>query len=191
MGSCTTIGLSSFQMAHRHYLTCLFLAAVTTIVAVNHRGSAFKSISVRLVKNDNNHLIPRLCTCIFDSMKRVLAYLLMLLVLGETTSLNQLIKVPVLYTHFLEHNEHDPSVDFYTFLEWHYWGDDETDQDDDTDMQLPFKKFEHQSLTFLYNFSSKVVLQNICWPVTKDFNTDLPQVYFDPALSSLFRPPRS
>ena len=124
-------------------------------------------------------------------MKRALAHLLILLVLGETTLLNQLIKVPVLYTHFLEHHEINPGVDFYTFLEWHYWGDDDSDQDDDTDMQLPFKKFDHQSLTFLYHFSSKVVLHSVYGPITKAFNTDLPQVYFDPALSSLFRPPRS
>ena len=143
------------------------------------------------VKTGVNHLIQQQTARTFVKMKRVLAYLLMLLVLGETTSLNQLIKVPVLYTHYLEHNEIDPNVDFYTFLEWHYWGVDADVQHDDTDMQLPFKKFEHQSLTFLYTFSNKVVLHNIYWPVTKDFNTDLPQVYFDPALSSLFRPPRS
>jgi hypothetical protein len=124
-------------------------------------------------------------------MKRVLAYLLILLVLGETTSLNQLIKVPVLYTHFIEHNQVDPNVNFYTFLEWHYWSDDANDQDDATDMQLPFKKFEQQSLTLLYTFSNKVVLHNVSWPVTKDFNIDRTQVYFDPAPSSLFRPPRS
>jgi len=153
--------------------------------------SGLKPISVGLVKNEINHLIQPHQACTFDLMKRVLAYLLMLLVLGETTSLNQLIKVPVLYTHFAEHNEIDPSVDFYTFLEWHYWSDDANDQDNETDMQLPFKKFEHQSLTFLYTFSNKVVPHNLYWPVTKDFNTDRPQVYFDPAPSLLFRPPRS
>jgi hypothetical protein len=146
---------------------------------------------VWLVKNRSYSLDPPANGRTFVTMKRVLAYLLMLLVLGETTSLNQLIKVPVLYTHYLEHHEIDPSVDFYTFLEWHYWGDDDTDLDNDTDMQLPFKKFDHQSLTFLYTFSNKVVLKNLSWPVAKDFNTDRTQVYFDPAPSSLFRPPRS
>ena len=124
-------------------------------------------------------------------MRRVLSYLLLLLVIGETTSLNQLIKVPMLYTHFIEHNRTDPSVNFCTFLEWHYWGDDQDDQDDDKDMQLPFKRFEHQSLTFLYTFTNKVVPHNNSWPVTRDFGLERPQVYFDPAPASLFRPPRS
>jgi hypothetical protein len=124
-------------------------------------------------------------------MKRILAIMLTLLVIGETTSLNQLIKVPVLYTHFAEHHAIDPSVDFATFLEWHYWGDDDNDQDDDRDMQLPFKKFEHQSLTLLYTFTNKVVPHNNCWPVVVDFNTERPLVYFDPAPTALFRPPRS
>jgi len=123
-------------------------------------------------------------------MRRVLAYLLLLLVIGETTSLNQLIKVPVLYTHFVEHSRLDPSVDFCTFLEWHYWGDDLNDQDDDKDMQLPFKKIEHQSL-IVYAFVNKVVPHNNSWPVTHDFNLERPQVYYNPAPASLFRPPRS
>lgn len=121
----------------------------------------------------------------------MLVYLLLILVIGETTSLNQLIKVPVLYSHFVEHNNADPSVDFYTFLEWHYWGDDDNDADNDRDMELPFKKFDHQSLTFLYSFVNKVVPHNQSWPVSKDFNTERPRVYFDPAPASLFRPPRA
>jgi hypothetical protein len=123
-------------------------------------------------------------------MRRVLAYLLLLLVIGETTSLNQLIKVPVLYTHFVEHSRLDPSVDFCTFLEWHYWGDDLNDQDDDKDMQLPFKKIEHQSL-IVYAFVNKVVSHNNSWPIALSFNLERPQVYFNPAPASLFRPPRS
>lgn len=124
-------------------------------------------------------------------MKRVLVYLLLVLVVGETTSLNQLIKVPVLYRHFVEHNSADPNVDLYTFLEWHYWGDDANDDDDDRDMQLPFKKFEHQSPTFLYTFLNKVVPHNHYWPLSRNFSTERPRVYFDPAPASLFRPPRS
>jgi hypothetical protein len=124
-------------------------------------------------------------------MKRVLTYLLVLLVVGETTSLNQLIKAPVLYAHFVEHNQHDPRVDFFTFLTWHYGGDDANDQDNDRDMQLPFKKFEHQSPTFLYTAINRVVPYNACWPLATQFNIERPMVYFDPAPSALFRPPRS
>lgn len=124
-------------------------------------------------------------------MKRVLAYSLLLLVIGETTSLNQLIKIPVLYRHFVEHNSADPNVDLYTFLEWHYWGDDANDNDNERDMQLPFKKFEHQSLTFVYAFGIKVVPHNHSWPLIKNFGIERTRLYFDPATASLFRPPRS
>ncbi|MEJ1240901.1 hypothetical protein WBG78_22335 [Chryseolinea sp. T2] len=124
-------------------------------------------------------------------MRRILAILLMTLMIGETTSLNQLIKVPVLYTHFVEHHAANPSVDFATFLAWHYWGDDDNDQDNDRDMQLPFKKFEHQSLTLLYAFTNKVVPHINSWPIARDFNTECTLFYFDPAPTSLFRPPRS
>jgi len=124
-------------------------------------------------------------------MKRILTYLLVVLVIGETTSLNQLIKVPMLYIHFVEHNQDDPSVDFATFLAEHYLSDDDNDQDNDRDMQLPFKKIEHQSPTFLYSFSNKVVPYNHSWPLAIDFNIEQSVVYFDPAPSSLFRPPRA
>lgn len=124
-------------------------------------------------------------------MKRALTYVFLLLMIGETTSLNQLAKAPVLYSHYLEHSATDPSVSFFTFLSWHYWGDDANDQDDDRDMQLPFKKFEHQSPTFLYSFNNKVIPYNACWPIASDFNIERAQVYFDPAPTSLFRPPRA
>ncbi len=123
-------------------------------------------------------------------MRRVLAVILLMLAIGETTSLNQLVKLPILYAHFIEHNNLDPNVDFLTYIVRHYIGDDFNDHDDDRDMQLPFKKFEHQNLTFIYTLTNKVVPHNQCWDLRQAFAEERPKVYFDPAPAGLFRPPR-
>ncbi|WP_315816201.1 hypothetical protein [Paraflavitalea speifideaquila] len=56
------------------------------------------------------------------------------------TSLNQLLKLPALIGHYMEHHQLDNRVDFVQFLAMHYWGTDLNDNDDDRDMQLPYKK---------------------------------------------------
>ena len=74
----------------------------------------------------------------------------------------------------------------------HYGGEDLNDNDDEKDMQLPFKKIEIQHASFLFiPFSTTFIFKNTIWPVKADYGPDQPQVYYHTSLGSLFRPPRA
>lgn len=124
-------------------------------------------------------------------MKKVLLYLLLFVVTAEASELDQLAKLPILFQHFAEHQERDKSVSLMQFLAMHYWGDDMNDNDNDRDMQLPFKKLDdhHSQIYFLPAIriaTVKEVAQPV-HPVTYSYN---PGHIADHALASLFRPPR-
>jgi hypothetical protein len=59
--------------------------------------------------------------------------------LCATTCLGELLKAPVLFSHFIEHQADNKAITFYTFIYQHYQDDDGNDQDNDRDSQLPFK----------------------------------------------------
>jgi hypothetical protein len=65
--------------------------------------------------------------------------LLLFLYLTSATEFNQLLKLPVLIAHFNEHRELDQQLSLAGFLYMHYTDHDLNDNDQDRDMQLPFK----------------------------------------------------
>jgi hypothetical protein len=124
-------------------------------------------------------------------VKKGCFYILFFIVLMNDTSLNQLLKLPVLVAHYMEHHQQDQRVGFAQFVYMHYIGSDHNDNDNDRDMQLPYKKVDLQSLDHPLIAAIKPALEQrpafsiiVVQPVFD--NDDLPQ----PALSSLFRPPR-
>lgn len=109
----------------------------------------------------------------------------------DTTSLYQVFKIPSLIRHFVEHKELNHDITFMDFMSMHYWGEDLDDNDDEKDMQLPFKKFEIHHTTFLFiPVATGFVFKNTFWPIKSDYGPDKPQVYYHAALGSLFRPPQ-
>jgi hypothetical protein len=67
------------------------------------------------------------------------AYLLIAFYLLATTELNQLLKLPILVGHFLEHRAETEKLTIYQFLYIHYAEGDVKDADYEKDMKLPFK----------------------------------------------------
>jgi len=65
-------------------------------------------------------------------------------------------KLPALTSHFLEHKANSSHLSFVEFLMMHYTGHDHNDQDQDKDMQLPFKDM-HQSLQTMHIWSIQQV----------------------------------
>ncbi|CAG5016194.1 hypothetical protein DYBT9275_05495 [Dyadobacter sp. CECT 9275] len=110
----------------------------------------------------------------------------------DTTSLYQIFKIPSLVTHFVEHKALNQEISFMDFLSMHYWGEDINDNDDEKDMQLPFKKFEiqHTSLDFFPCISS-FQFKSPGWPVKVNYGPERPQGHYNAALGSLFRPPQA
>jgi hypothetical protein len=108
--------------------------------------------------------------------------------------LYQVLKFPSLIRHFLEHKTLNEEISFAEFLGMHYGGDDLDDNDDDKDMQLPFKKIEIQPASFLFipgGSTPAFCFNNVSWPVKSHYGPEKPQVYCNASLGSLFRPPRA
>ena len=57
----------------------------------------------------------------------------------STTELCQLMKLPALATHFLEHQSENKTLTFAEFLVMHYAQVDDNDGDAEKDQKLPFK----------------------------------------------------
>jgi hypothetical protein len=127
-----------------------------------------------------------------SNVKRLVLHILLTIVILDTTSLYQVLKVPSLIRHFTEHKALNHEISFMDFLSMHYWGEDLNDDDDEKDMQLPFKKFEIQHTSFLFvPFTTSFTFKNTDWPIKADYGPDKPQVHYNAALGSLFRPPRA
>ncbi len=82
-------------------------------------------------------LIPK--KGIFVPVKKLLVIFLLAAYFFSTTELGQLLKIPVLISHFIEHKEHDKGMTFWGYLVHHYGGH-EKDADWETDMKLPFMR---------------------------------------------------
>ncbi len=126
------------------------------------------------------------------ALRYVFSHIAVLILFFSTTGLSQLFKLPVLVNHYLEHRERDNRISMLDFLSMHYWGQDINDNDQDRDMQLPFKNIEQNSgpqiVVMPQQFISlqkPPVPDHKCQPVCSDSD------HSDPALASLFRPPRA
>lgn len=80
------------------------------------------------------------------------------------------------------------------FLSWHYWGKDLNDNDDDRDRQLPFRGHDiHIAQAPYVPFSRPItaisedarIVSIVIYPISNDDRLT------DPAVSSLFRPPKA
>ncbi|QEC69935.1 hypothetical protein FRZ67_22515 [Panacibacter ginsenosidivorans] len=67
------------------------------------------------------------------------AIFLVSLYLFGATDAYQLLKLPALINHYIEHRGEDPSMNFISFIHLHYQGKIVIDADFQQDMKLPFK----------------------------------------------------
>ena len=83
-------------------------------------------------------------------MKKWVSILLLSLYLLSTTELNQLLKLPVLIEHYLEHKNLNPEMTLVAFFKMHY-DHPVKDADYKTDRKLPFIIHSTLSLVFTLN----------------------------------------
>lgn len=72
-------------------------------------------------------------------MKRNIAIALTFVYLFTATELNQLWKLPIFISHFIEHRQESPDITLIDFVTLHYFSGDERDADYARDEQLPFR----------------------------------------------------
>ena len=85
-----------------------------------------------------------------------------------TTELYQLLKLPVLIEHFMEHKAQNKNITLFEFLCLHYAHGDVRDADYEKDMKLPFKThgncFSTNIIAVVVNLTPKITL-----PVKSNF----------------------
>jgi hypothetical protein len=125
-------------------------------------------------------------------VRRLLRNIILFIVILDTTSLCQVYKVPLLLRHFAEHQSLNQDITFAYFLSMHYLGKDLNDNDDDKDMQLPFKKVEAHTSSFIFVPNTPVfTFKRTYLPIKAEYGPAVPQVDYSTVLGSLFRPPRA
>nr|WP_222166564.1 hypothetical protein [Edaphocola aurantiacus] len=125
-------------------------------------------------------------------MKRLLLHIIIVLFILDTTSLYQVFKVPSLISHYTDHKTRNPAIGFMDFLSMHYWGEDINDNDDEKDMQLPFKKIDIQQTCFLFIPQKNIAtIDAVTWPEGRNYGLMRSQTHFNTVLGTLFRPPQA
>ena len=128
-------------------------------------------------------------------MKSKSAYLLIAFYLLATTELNQLLKLPILVGHFLEHRAETEKLTIYQFLYIHYAQGDVKYADYEEDMKLPFK----ESSNFLVQTNLITPPQIFRVTLNKNLSKVLQKKFFytndslitSNFLSNIWQPPKS
>lgn len=127
-------------------------------------------------------------------MKRFTAILLLTAYLFSTTELYQLLKLPMVFEHFAEHQKKNKNISFLQFLDMHYMHGSPKDQDYSEDMKLPFKTADNCVLIIspviiprlLHVFESHVV-----YIPEKEMHMPQDEMILSSYLSRVWQPPKS
>ncbi len=80
-------------------------------------------------------------------MKKCLAVILLVAYILSGNEIREVMKLPVLLQHYQEHRQLDAGISFTKFLIDHYNDIPHTDNDEERDNQLPFKRVDTNILT--------------------------------------------
>lgn len=129
--------------------------------------------------------------CNFAKVKnRGLAIILLAIVTINGLPLEHFLKIPVLVVHYFEHQQRGTAISVIEYLSMHYWGQDINDNDQERDMELPFKKVDiSQSITGLFFHQSSQFNFND-FPSKQQYTVTNSEDHSSQHLGSLFKPPR-
>lgn len=105
----------------------------------------------------------------------------------------QLMKLPVVFQHFNEHQQEDKNISVLRFLSIHYFHGSPKDKDYDRDMQLPFKTSGDCISSIAIAFVSIIVPITIAKPaeiMQKKNYIVLNQYIQSDYLASIWQPPK-
>ncbi|MCF3107619.1 hypothetical protein LL912_02390 [Niabella sp. CC-SYL272] len=111
--------------------------------------------------------------------------------LVSATEVSQLLKIPILVKHFVDHRQQDPGMTLWAFLKMHY-DHPVKDADYQTDQQLPFVTHSG-SLTLVFTTDTHFSLEIKKWvfPFPKRI-TPYKNVFYDKdVFNAIWQPPRA
>lgn len=125
-------------------------------------------------------------------MKKWVSILLLSLYLLSTTELNQLLKLPVLIEHYVEHKNLNPEMTLVSFFKMHY-DHPVKDADYKTDRKLPFIIHSTLSLVFTLNtdFSFEISGSDYKYYGIQNIPSLDENLYIKGYLHSIWQPPRA
>ena len=125
-------------------------------------------------------------------MKKWVSILLLSLYLLSTTELNQLLKLPVLIEHYVEHKNLNPEMTLLAFFKMHY-DHPVKDVDYKTDRKLPFIIHSTLSLVFTLNtdFSFEISGSDYKYFHIQNIPSLDENLYIKGYLHSIWQPPRA
>ena len=127
-------------------------------------------------------------------MKKLATIFFFLIFLFGSTEAYQLLKLPLLVQHYIQHRAEDPGISFIAFLKIHYNKKLVIDDDWQQDQQLPFKT-QQSANAFMFGFvsmpSHPISFQNISYPfIEKIFRLEDKSEYSYTLLQDIFQPPK-
>lgn len=197
--------LFHFQAAEFYVVKPLYLSRwfLVNLASEGSEWRTFFSLRCTLVHIDQwkkGHWYSGLFYCnynlkihTFEVVKRLIAITFLSLYILTATECSQLLKIPKLVSHFTEHQDLDRNLSFFEFLYMHYTDHDINDNDQDKDMQLPFKTHGDCAFSLLKfsdcppyhcTFNTFRIIENIAIPST---DSDFESTY----LSNIWQPPKS
>jgi hypothetical protein len=124
-------------------------------------------------------------------LKKAIAILFLSIYLLSTIAAQQLLKLPVAFQHFREHQKEDSNISVLRFLSIHYLHP--KDKDYDRDMQLPFKTSEDCISSIAIVFVSLITPFSIAKPLEiteKKVYIIRDQFINSSFLSNIWQPPK-
>jgi hypothetical protein len=125
-------------------------------------------------------------------IKGIAIFFLSIYLLG-TTPIGQLCRLPMLLSHFQEHQKENKDLSFIGFLKMHYFNGDPKDADYDKDMKLPFKTIDVNTSISVYTAfempSFQIERQNFIDLKVNKFSTS-DSWYSNSYLDAIWQPPR-
>lgn len=96
-------------------------------------------------------------------MRKGIAILFLTIYFCTVTEAHELLKLPVVFQHFIEHKSENQQLTVFQFLKIHYGQQNVKDDDYARDMQLPFKtsgEFFSSSVTAFVPLNASIELSN-------------------------------
>ena len=109
------------------------------------------------------------------------------------TELNQLVKLPLLVKHFIEHKEKDKQLSFFAFLDKHYATSEFDEVGHDEHSNLPFKSHHSCVTAFSLAFYSNNVTSLLFKPIqtqNSNFSIYKEKKIKSAYLSFIWQPPK-
>lgn len=109
------------------------------------------------------------------------------------TEAHELLKIPVIFQHYIEHQQEDKGISITKFLSIHYLEGDIKDKDYERDMQLPFKttgEFFASSVTPFMPLNTQMNVQYPYEPLVKVWALQKPSFIFSAYQVNIWQPPK-